>query len=392
MAVELLDGHVTWSMEQDEDSHREYVVVHKVRADRLDGPFAVSNCPGLPEEGSVWNFDNELDVLAWCKFDKKVTPMVPGEANEYWLVESKFSTKPVDKCRDEPILDPLQEPDKISGGVVKYTEEGISDATGRPILNSAHEVIRGPQNEWDASRSTVRVVQNVADLELPVLDKYIDRLNEGQMWGLGIRQIKFSNYSWEQKFHGFCDVYYTRTLEFEIRREGFDRSILDEGTKVLNGHWDHTTGDWVNDAVGGFAPNYLNPTHFMRAVDPQGNPIRAILDGAGNPFVPNAAEVLKFWCVDNGVDFFVQEDTCSGVQTTAWYWGAYVKGPYNTEAEADAVCSEEADEDPATGSNLLQAPDDLICVGAPNEPARIRVKKYLQGDLLTKLRLPTTIG
>lgn len=369
MAVVLLGGQVTWKGEQDEDGHRDYEVVHKVQAGKEDGPYLVMTCPGLPEEGQAWNFDNDVDELAWCKFQRKVEPVVSGEANELWLVTSYFSTRPVDKCREEPQLDPLLEPYKLSVGVNKYTEEAAYDVDGKKITNSAFEVIRGPQNEWDASRAVVKITQNVPDPEANLLISMLDTVNDDDMWRFPPRSVKYSNFSLERKYHGSCEVYYTRTLEFDIRPEGFDRHILDEGTKVLNGEWNSTTRAWDLININGFPPNPLNPNHFTRATDPHGNPIRMILDGHGKPWTPNADETLYWWCVDNGVEPFVENNTCSGVTDTAWYWNANLKGPFDSEVDAEVAC-----DDPNQETAVW--PGDLLCPEDPNQPGRIYVRKY----------------
>lgn len=384
MAVELVQGHYTWSVKQDEEGHREYEIIHRVKADPEDGPYEVVNCPGLPEHGGAWNFDNDVDPDATCQWKKDADPVVAGEKNEYWLVKSYYSTRLEKACREEAAQDPLMEPDKFSYSITKYTEEATTDMFGQPIKNSAHEQIRGPQNEWDASRLVVRVTQNVPLLELGILRKYVDYVNESEMWGFPKRSIKFSNFSVEEKFRGGdCDVYYIRTLEFEVRLEGFDRSLLDEGNKVLNGKWEATTDTWTLIDINGVPPNPLNPAHFIRMTDRPGNPMRTLLDGAGKPFLAGV-EDTKWWCFDDGFDPFIQETTCSGAQGIAFYSGAYVQGPYDTEVDAEVACDDPDEE-------LQTAPEDMICVGA-GTPAKIRVKKYLQGDLLTKLNLPTTLG
>lgn len=379
MAVTVRQGQWTWSVEQDEDGHREYRVVQLVDADREDGPYAVLNCPGLPEEGQAWNFDNDVDEWAWCKFDRKVTPVVEGEANELWKVESVFTTRPVDKCREDPILDPLLEPMKLTISVNKYQEEALYDVSGRKITNSAHEVIRGPQNEWDASRAVVRITQNVADAEATLLLKYLDHVNDAPLWGFGLRCVKFSNFTLERKYHGNCDVYYARMLEFDCRADSFDRKILDEGTKVLNGKWD-TNREWQLIDINGSPPDPSNPRHFVRAVDAQLNPIRVILDGHGKPWA-NEAGALFWWCVDDGVDPFVENNTCGGVSDTAFYYSACVHGPFDTELEALDNCGGNTDPD------VCFDPNDLDCDTLPmtnTEPGRIFVKKYKQMDMPNK--------
>jgi hypothetical protein len=213
-----------------------------------------------------------------------------------------FSNKPQNRCQDFKVEDPLLEPQKISGGFNRFTEEATKDRYGYPILNSAHEQVRGPQVEFDNNRPVVKIEQNVANLQLDLLTVMIDTVNGYYLWGFPPRSIKLSGVSWERKFYGNCSVYYTRQLEFELAGlqdagltgtgsdpepiqsvyKTWDRELLDEGTKVLKGHWKRN-GNWVLDKIDGAYPDPSNPTHFIRFKDRNGENTRVILNGAGLP-------------------------------------------------------------------------------------------------------------
>lgn len=317
-----LRGRTDWSMERDEEGHRTYKITHLVETELTDGPYMALRTPNLPLPGTPWLYGGDDDPWAFCKLIASVKPAAPikQEAGRFFEVEQTFSTKPDGKsCKDIEILHPLLEPQKISGTFTKFQEEATHDMFGDRILNSAHEQMRGPQNEWDANRPQVRIEQNVNFLDLDLFSQMVDTVNAYPLWGLPPRTIKLSNVSWERQFYGQCYVYYKRTMEFDIRYrrrsrviavpgtgtatsfgtgggsatmiegayEDFDRELLDEGTKVLRGHWDFkTTGvdsRWILDRVGGQLPDKTNPSHFIRFQDPNGNVTRVILDGAGRP-------------------------------------------------------------------------------------------------------------
>lgn len=278
-----LKSHRTWEMSRDMEGHRTYIIEFKVIADPLDGPETVLGTPGLPTVGSTWVVDNDSDLWAFCTPIISIKPHLTDQPNTLWFVRQTFTTKPLNRCQTTTIEDPLDEPDRISGTFVKYTKEATQDRFGNLLKSSSHEIFRGPQVERDYNRPTVRIEQNVADLELDVFTFMIDTLNNATMWGLPAGTIKLSNVPWERKYHGACDVYYTRTLEFDIDPEGFDRDLLDEGTKVLHGDWDRDTGQWVVQDVAGASPDPDNPQHFIRYKDLTGENSRVILDGAGLP-------------------------------------------------------------------------------------------------------------
>lgn len=292
MTTAIVGGPVTWEGEIGSDGYRNYTVVHRVVGDDTpgfaDGPANVLQTPGLPTPGSDWFFDGDLDIWAWHTGEKRAIPELDdGDRNRFWRVESKFSNKPPDRqrCMDTQIEDPLLEPPRVSGSFTKYVEEATYDRNGDPILNSAHEVIRGPAVEFDANRPQIRIEMNVPTFTTVQLAySMIDTVNITGLWGFNPRCIKLSNAPWEKKYYGTCNVYYTITLEFDVRAiETFDKDVLDEGTKVLNGRWDESSGAWVLVNIGGAAPDPENPQHFCRFQDRNGNMSRVILDGAGLP-------------------------------------------------------------------------------------------------------------
>lgn len=284
MAGRIIPGPKTWSMSRDSEGHRTYKIIYLVECVSTDGPAVALRTPGLPFPGSRWIVDSDIDLWATCRWDAEVAPLVDdGDPNTLFAITFTFSTKPFDRksCKDTELTDPLLEPYKISGSFTKYTEEAATDRLGLYITNSAHEQLRGPQVEFDANRPQVRIEQNVMRLDLPIFSQMVDCVNAYPMWGLGPRKIKLSNVTWEKKFQGSCQPYYTRTFEFEIRYDGFDRDLLDEGTKVLHGHWGTIT--WELDNINGQPPNKNNPHHFDRFKDRQGENCRVILNGQGIP-------------------------------------------------------------------------------------------------------------
>jgi hypothetical protein len=287
MALILSNGQKIATMNRDEDGHREYKIKYQVFSTTgTDLPAAVLQTPGLPLPYSFWLLDSDVDVFAWCKWDAEVVPgpgQVEGEPINLWNVDLTFTTKPPKGyCRTIQVEDPLLEPIKISGSFVKYTEQVSRDRFGLPIVTSSYEQIRGPQVEFDKNRANVKFEYNVPSLNFALVASLVDHLNGQELWGLPPRTIKLSQWDWERQYWGQCSVYYKWTLHFDIRFDTFDRNVLDEGTKVLNGHWG-TDGRWKLDNINGQPPNPLNPQHFKRFQDRAGNTSRVILNGAGLP-------------------------------------------------------------------------------------------------------------
>jgi len=304
MTATLIDGQRAWASNRDErEGHRFYEISHLVRTTTaLDGPATVMQTPGLPTIGSTWNFDNDIDVWAFCTPYMRVSvhKEKEGDPAKIWKVDQKFTTaRPsFQKCQDTTIENPLLEPQRVSGSFVKYTEEAVLDRYGNAITNSAHELYRGPNVEFDASRPTVSIGQNVLNLGLATFSDMINKVNSVPQWGLPVRTIKLSNVSWTRNVYGVCFFYYTRDFEFDIRYDTFDRSLLDEGSKALNGEFNQTDGGWDLIDINGAAPDPGNPEHFIRIKDRRDENIRTPLckgipGGASTVLINNAAAVDK---------------------------------------------------------------------------------------------------
>jgi hypothetical protein len=315
MTTAIIPGQTTWSLSRDEKGHRTYKIKYKVRGAITDGPGNALLTTGLPVVGSQWVVDGENDPWASCRPEVEVTPLVTDEPNTHWSLEFTFSTKPLTHCQDDHIENPLLIPQVISGSFVKYTQEATIDRFGYPIRNSAHELIRGHQVEFDLNRMTIKIKQNVADLQLPLLCQMTNTVNDDDLWGIPRRCIKLNPPTFERKFYGTCSIYYERNLEFDIFMvenpdpfsigaitalgdlgdieiveelgppfiSGHDRTVLDEGTKVLHGGWNKVTGKWVVRNIGGQPPDPDNPQHFERFKDIKGEACRVILNGKGLP-------------------------------------------------------------------------------------------------------------
>lgn len=282
MAAESL-GPVGWEMSRDEESHRTYRIVFKVKTDDVnDGPFTILGATGIPATGVGWGYGNDLDPYALCWPTAKVTqhPAIRNRESKglLWYVEKIFSTKPLTRCQTATVTDPLSEPQKVSGSFVKYVKKTEIDRNGNAIKTSSHEPIKV---ERDANRPSVVIEQNVAALGLPTFSAMVDTLNDATLWGLAARRIKLSNVSWERKLYGTCTYYYTRRFEFDIRYEGWDEAdIVDSGFKKFD-----TT------IPGG---NRNNPAHYILANDRRGHgpPVKVPLDGNGDILGVGASPVM----------------------------------------------------------------------------------------------------
>ena len=262
----IVQGRIDWSLSRDKEGHRTYKVKWLVRSGYTDdGPAHALIAAGLPAIGSSWNQGNDYDAWARCLPTMSCRSLTQNERGIWWEVEQTFSTKPLNRCQDTTIDNPLNEPDRISGGFAKYTKEVEKDKDGKAIKSSSLERIRGDQVTFDANRPTVTIEKNVLVLPLVEIAEMIDTVNESTLWGLDKRCVKLSNVSWSRELYGTCTFFYKVSYEFECRYDTFDNTIYDEGTKVL--------------VKGG---DKKNPDDFKLYEDINGNNTRVYLDGKGN--------------------------------------------------------------------------------------------------------------
>lgn len=331
MSTYILSGPRTLSGQRDELGHRTYKIKTRVGCTRFansphfrDGPANVMQTPGLPVPGAFWLINNDVDVWAWVRWDAVVTPEAPeGEPCQYYDVEQTASTKPVELCDESQVQDPLLIPMKVSGSFAKFHEEatealdcrvgaGASLRVTTKVVSSAWEQLRGPAVEFDANREIIKIEQNVASLGRNVYGPMVNTVNNAPLWGAITRAVKLNCVSFERKFTGFCQVYYTRILEFDIYEKkdpetgltvsGHDRKVLDEGTKCLRGDWLQFGDDLIwnvdDDLVAGLSHISPDQSKYQRFVDPRGNICRCLLNGNAIPVAadedPGKVSIKKY--------------------------------------------------------------------------------------------------
>lgn len=307
MSLTILGFHTIKSRVTNE-GHREYDVSYRVQSSdaSIHGPYDLLTLNGIPRVGDPWNVYGSIDNWAYCQPQREVVPVQgqpEDEKTKFWDVVCKYSTKPNPRCQELNFTSPLQEPMKVKISSGKRTAEATQDRHGLPIRNSAHELIKGPIIEFDEGLLTVEIEQNVAEAELELLTLCFNRVNSYYLWGMPPRSIRLTGITAERSVYGRCNYYWHRTLRFDLDDKTFDRDVLDEGTKVLNGHWATrkelekaigtgvigtgseylTESLWVLDPINGILPDPNNPTHFKRYMDREGNLARVILNGSGLP-------------------------------------------------------------------------------------------------------------
>jgi hypothetical protein len=310
MTATVLGRH-NWEMNRTREGNREYTLTCLVESDYDDGPAQVMQAVGLPTIGTYWSFGNDADFWAFCTPDLQISyyNRNEGERHKYWTTTQVFSTRPIQRCQDSSIEDPLMEPPKISGSFNNVQKEIKEDRNGSQIKSSSHEQITGIMK--DDARPSVIIEWNSASLDLDWIASAINTLNDGRMWGLAARKIKLSNVSWSRQLYGLCNFYYTKRLEFEVRFDGFDSDAI--GDRIMDTGFRCLRGKWVESGTAGVPPTWeqetgldeTNPDHYIRVKDcwEDPAPMRVPLDGHGgrltDPTTPVFIDKVELYAETN---------------------------------------------------------------------------------------------
>jgi hypothetical protein len=236
--VTTLVGLRSQSMTRDEEGHRTYNLSWLLRtSDYLDGPETVLQTVNLLfPVGSAYSLDNDYDPWAFCTPDLSISvhqDLQEGEPCQSWIVTNKFTTKPMSRCSDTQIDNPLLEPYNISGDFTHVSREMKTDRFGKPLLHVNFEQMIGPEVEEKISFPSVSISFNSAILPLSLITMLLNKLNDAPLWGFPKRCVRFVDAKWERVLYGSCFYYYKISYTFETNLETFDKLIPAVGTKTL---------------------------------------------------------------------------------------------------------------------------------------------------------------
>jgi hypothetical protein len=232
-----LVGPVGQSSSRDEDGHRIYNITWKLETeDQLDGPAVLYQNWPLPIVGSPYSLDNDYDPWAFCTPELTIAPapdITEGDPIQAIHVTQTWTTKPMNRCNDQEIENPLLEPYQISGDFVHEQKEASVDRFGEALLHPNFQPITGPLVETKHSYPSISFTFNIPVLPLSTYVLLINNVNDSPLWGLPARCIRFIDAKWERVLYGVCYYYYRATYTFEFNIEGFDPKIPASGSTYL---------------------------------------------------------------------------------------------------------------------------------------------------------------
>lgn len=250
-----------------------------------DGPDIVLRATGIPVPGDPWVYGNDVRNDVVCLPQRKANRFETTDPGFWWVVDTEFSN-------DAAYLGPV-----ISINGQKYSKEVFRDRFGKALLTTCHERIKSPQAEFDFNRMQVEIeYPKKLTLDLPLWTVLVNSgsLNSVVMWGFPERCVKMEPYTviekWDESFGKYFGVVFRFTTyviydKDGVPTSGFDRDVLNEGTKAL-GFWKpHDTSPNIADATWDtFGGNVANPRDYFRYYDKAGNIATVILNEDGTPW------------------------------------------------------------------------------------------------------------
>lgn len=261
-----------WSLDTDEEGHRDYTVVWRVETDDVaDGPDVAFTATGLPTPGASLSLGNTVD--AWAFYNRKGSARLrKREANrKAWDVTTMFSSRPPKRCNTNSFDDPLLEPHRVNGDFNQSMEEALQDNSGTPLNNSSEQRYTGAIVQKPTTRPIVKLQMNVLWIDLAWMAEYADAVNSDVWWGQAVRTIECTIGPWERRNYGTCNFFFVVNFTFELRLETWDYLLLDEGTRVK---------------VSG-----ASPARYTQYKDEREENGKTLLDGNGNALAAGGTPV-----------------------------------------------------------------------------------------------------
>jgi hypothetical protein len=334
--VTLMDTGVSGGVEgTDTGSVRvSYTSTYKAKCDDpSDGPKTVLRYFLLhgeyPWPGRTYKLGNDFDTSAVCR---SVHPARIDASGGIYLVKCDFRDREDDQQQKEknptPSLAMSENPidwlpeihvshGSFSAPVEYATFVGALNAAGvssflkpgrfLPLTNSAMEPL-DPTIEDEFSYKIIRFSKNVKSYDDAFFNKYQDAVNKAE-FTINLPKLRFK--TTVAKHYGklrasaslqFTNgiLYYRRELELHIR--GWDRAILDQGTREL-----YVTGDTKPDGTIISASDVPRGRVSVEVpiTDDDGLPIDKprLLDGNGKRLKEGQPPVLLGWQVSHEADF-----------------------------------------------------------------------------------------
>ena len=180
---------------------------------------------------------------------------------------------------------PLDQPPQIEFSFAATNEQIDRDINDDPILNSALES-HDPPITRDFYDLVIRITKNQSSFDYDQAAEYISSINSDRFYGFSPYKVKCNDYSGRSVDNGAFRYWETK-YEFQVRQDGWDRRVLDQGFRSYDG----------DDDDG-------NPI-FTNFTDSSGNAVSqpVLLNGSGAKLSTNSDAVFNQYFIYEAKSF-----------------------------------------------------------------------------------------
>jgi hypothetical protein len=210
------------------DVHVEGVAIKAALGLAIGQGYSVGTAadPGAdpPVAGDAWHKQDAGAVI------KSVDGSCDSPDGRQWTITVQYGPW-TSKPREE---NPLDEPEEVEIGGEQRDRICDRDRTGAAVVNSAGDYFDPPVVR-DESRPTLTIVRNEAYDSPDLSAEYSDTINDANFFGADAGTVKCGTITRRRQWHqavpgGF---YWKTTYPFSLNRDGWRKSILDQGLRQV---------------------------------------------------------------------------------------------------------------------------------------------------------------
>jgi len=207
-------------------------------------PLLAYSAAGIPANKATHPFKPWLHVQR--KNVKSIGPL-DFEVTVYYSARSTFGTTGNTGDVPDPEQSPFEAPWVVEWDFVTSNEPIDTDIDGKPITNSAGESF-DPPITTDVHDLLLRIQRNEAAFNPVAANNYKNAVNSDWFWGFGPGLVKCVQFTARTALKGQLWYWQVR-YAFQIRQDGWQRRIRDEGYRTKTGEYNSDGSEKYEEIV-----------------------------------------------------------------------------------------------------------------------------------------------
>lgn len=236
MSVTAVNPISAVASEADDGTIEYDVVMEAITNSSSDGPRTVLSSALVPKRGDTFSFSGDTDQFASLR-SRSISYRGKDETRKVWTLNLKYSSRgssqnPSDQSGGP--ADPIDWSWKVAGRTWNRIEAPDADRNDRPFVNIVGEPFLPPP-ERENPDPLIVLTKNHPTLDLSAWCEVQGKVNSNTQWGLTARKVKLREWTWTQHWIGQDRMYFSNTIEVEIKFAGFYYEPCNLGHRELIG-------------------------------------------------------------------------------------------------------------------------------------------------------------